>query len=321
MKTSSANSFRYGVTMLELLVIIAVVSLLAALLLPAVVNAVEGGRQSLCKSRLKELGIALNNYHDAYKTFPPFMIRNGFSPQVRLLPFLGQDSLAAAVNSESFVMGPGGKGGFDSRSIQSTPASLICPSAGNPQNAANYRVNNGTETHPRENNGAFSVWKILRERDFSDGLGQTVFISERIAGDFNDATYTASRDLWLTFAATGLEGLGGAEYRTVYRVVGDVSVHASKLGGAWFRDGFENSAYNHILGPNSSTPDCGPRSTLPWQDWFNMGGAVAARSYHPGGVHTLFGDGSARFVSDKIEFGVWQSIATRAGGEGAVPNF
>ena len=245
--------------------------------MPAVVQAVEGGRQSLCKSRLKELGTALHNYHDAYKTFPPHMITNGFSPQVRLLAFLGNDSLAAAVNSESFVMGPGGKGGFDPRPIQGTPSEFICPSAGSPQNASNYRVNNGTETHPRDNNGAFSIWTVLRERDFSDGMGQTVFISERISGDFNDATYTPSRDLWLTYAATGLEGLTGAEYRTVCRFVGDVSVHASKLGASWYRDGLANTAYNHILGPNSSTPDCGPRSSTSFQDWFNMSGAVAAQ--------------------------------------------
>jgi prepilin-type N-terminal cleavage/methylation domain-containing protein len=62
---------RRGFTLIELLVVIAIIAILIALLLPAVQQAREAARRSECKNRLKQLGLALHNYHDVYKWFPP----------------------------------------------------------------------------------------------------------------------------------------------------------------------------------------------------------------------------------------------------------
>jgi prepilin-type N-terminal cleavage/methylation domain-containing protein/prepilin-type processing-associated H-X9-DG protein len=71
MKLSAHRASRIGFTLIELLVVIAIIAILVALLLPAVQQAREAARRSTCKNSLKQLGIAMHNYHDVYNMFPP----------------------------------------------------------------------------------------------------------------------------------------------------------------------------------------------------------------------------------------------------------
>ncbi|MCA9163285.1 MAG: DUF1559 domain-containing protein, partial [Planctomycetales bacterium] len=88
-----------GFTLVELLVVIAIIAILIALLLPAVQQAREAARRSQCRNNMKQLGLALHNYHDSNQCFPPNShgnatnLPNGFSWRVMILPGLDQGPL------------------------------------------------------------------------------------------------------------------------------------------------------------------------------------------------------------------------------------
>ena len=113
---------RRGFTLVELLVVIAIIGILVALLLPAVQAAREAARKMSCSNNLKQLGIAMHNYHESYKTFPyngaytwTRQSNNGFrwsatqrgSVLVKLLPFMEQDTIYKQLDFHSqAVTGP-----------------------------------------------------------------------------------------------------------------------------------------------------------------------------------------------------------------------
>src|ERR671912_555830 len=101
---------RRGFTLVELLVVIAIIGILVALLLPAVQAAREAARRMQCGNNLKQLGLALHNYHDTFKVFPPALLNSGHvsagyvtanfpegprnhSGHLFLLPFIEQTTL------------------------------------------------------------------------------------------------------------------------------------------------------------------------------------------------------------------------------------
>jgi len=89
-----------GFTLIELLVVIAIIAVLIALLLPAVQQAREAARRTQCRNNLKQIGLALHNYHDVYNSFPnnyaAYRGANGFSWMVRILPFMVQRGITCA---------------------------------------------------------------------------------------------------------------------------------------------------------------------------------------------------------------------------------
>ncbi|MFM8475111.1 MAG: DUF1559 domain-containing protein, partial [Planctomycetaceae bacterium] len=107
-----ACRFRRAFTLIELLVVIAIIAILVALLLPAVQQAREAARRTQCKNNLKQIALALHNYHDVHSTFPPANVvrfdpvdgpyGDGWTWHARILPFLEQTNLYQRVSD---VMG------------------------------------------------------------------------------------------------------------------------------------------------------------------------------------------------------------------------
>jgi prepilin-type N-terminal cleavage/methylation domain-containing protein len=193
---------RFGFTLIELLVVIAIIGALVALLLPAVSSARESARRAQCVNNLKQIGIALTNYHDTVGSFPPGQIGAAdwmvWSAHAMLLPYLEQRPLYDAANF-NFGTGcrPDGKA-VENATVTRTKIDLfLCPSDINrlttPEGHNNYVGNSGVSPdstyHPGPFNGLFlgpdfdppdaQVRAII---DVTDGLSQSAAFSERVKG-------------------------------------------------------------------------------------------------------------------------------------------
>lgn len=153
MKSSARPSQRgrwLGFTLIELLVVIAIIAILIALLLPAVQQAREAARRTQCRNNLKQLGLALHNYHDSHSTFPPYKTWNngqdcaggpdgwtnqgGYSWRVMILPFIDQAPAYNRIdftNHHSQANCPGSTTSWGTITNQAIPG-YLCPSDSTP---------------------------------------------------------------------------------------------------------------------------------------------------------------------------------------------
>jgi prepilin-type N-terminal cleavage/methylation domain-containing protein/prepilin-type processing-associated H-X9-DG protein len=332
---------RRGFTLIELLVVIAIIALLIALLLPAVQAAREAARRIQCTNNLKQLGLALHNYETAVGALPMTMSLSGtgntvfydtaWSAQARLLPHLEGNPLFNAANLSVFKEDPP-----NSTVISLTVSEFICPSEVRPQvsthdyglsGVINYGMCGGDwfvwgGFNGPYNRQAFGPNRSLRLAAITDGLSQTLFVAEVKA-------YQASSNCrFTTLPSVNNPNNIPSPYADPFQVA-----HEYDNGLCSTENQFEfhtewSDGHVHAAGFTTAWPPNKAiigRSFYPGMD-LDLNGkneenggptfsAINARSYHPGGVNTLLGDGSVRFVKSTIDGMVWRSLGTVAGGE------
>jgi prepilin-type N-terminal cleavage/methylation domain-containing protein len=308
---------RCAFTLVELLVVLAIIAVLIGLLLPAVQRVREAAARTTCQNNLKQIGLALHNRHDAFGCLPPGSnspYPNLFSAHANLLAFLEQDNLQRIVN---FNRAPVPLGNDDGSA--NLPAAVVlvkvflCPSdsstgrvPGSDYGGTNYVACTGTGTVGNglasAGDGIFYLASRTRLADILDGASNTVAFSESLLGDGAAPTDRSSAD----GQRRVLELAGATDTTPTACKVGD-GLWPGQRGARWINGQYGDTLYNHYYTPNATFWDCGNAN--------HDKGLTAARSQHPAGVNVLLCDASVRPVSNGVAMDVWRALATRAGGE------
>ncbi len=301
-----------GFTLIELLVVIAIIAILIGLLLPAVQKVREAAARMSCSNNLKQIGVALHNYHSANNNFPPGSNPQGFTAVALLLPYIEQGNLSNQINFNA----PGGADDpTNSGPTATTIKMLLCPSdainaSSSGQAGNNYFANYGTAVQFFQNAGIANGPFALRDTPgvsvlgITDGTSNTAAFSELKKGDFNNAAYNPAD--WLNASSLGAPSTPDQAYALCQSIdKTNLSYQCFSAGGEWLGDDNTGTAYTHVGLPNST--NCAFLANLTF--------AVNASSYHTNGVNVLLCDGAVRFVTAGIDLPTWRALGTRNGGE------
>ncbi len=304
-----------GFTLVELLVVIAIIGILIALLLPAVQAAREAARRSQCSNNLKQLGLAVHNYHDTFKVFPPGVVAarlnagttfpTNMSWMPLLLPFMEQAPLYDQLQPYIVTRA---SSNFPSAIMNTVIAGLTCPS--DPNKGKKTTIHGEADPPPDNNDGFCGNYLLCNgSEQVTEGTGGNSF---RMNGMF----YYLSN----TNMAMVIDGTSNTVMSAEVLVVPETSTSHRDWRGRYYRAEHLSSIFSTYLPPNTTSADlC--RTCQAGSPYYAPCTAstptqvLYARSRHPGGVQAGLADGSVRFVSETVNTATWQAAGTREGHE------
>ncbi|PQO43180.1 DUF1559 domain-containing protein [Blastopirellula marina] len=296
---SRSKGKRRGFTLVELLVVIAIIGVLIALLLPAVQQAREAARRMQCTNNLKQISLAVHNYHDTFGVVPMNMpatftqgTRNGFSYLSTMLQFIEQGNVHDQLD---FRYGMSDSASSNNLSIIQTPIqTFLCPSdptpgvrsdlarswnypltattstvnTGGPAGVTTYKGWAGRTIDANGTNNRNAVFDrysdkaAVQFRDIIDGLSNTFIFVEQ----------SPSWSPWCAWAG------GNGDWSAIYDNTG-------RINAVWI-----------AFGKPPSNAELG------------SGARYAPNSFHPGGINVGYADGSVHFLPNTIEFSVYEGL-------------
>jgi prepilin-type N-terminal cleavage/methylation domain-containing protein/prepilin-type processing-associated H-X9-DG protein len=331
------NSSKSGFTLVELLVVIAIIGVLVALLLPAVQAARESARRAKCLNNLKQLGLAMHNYHDTHRAFPPGRGSGPFGPNpptnwapwfllsvsYQTLAYYEQGNLyeqfEARKNETSANFWDNANGPAKQRL-----SVFICPSSrllGNTYPGTNYLWSTGSmietggcNTVMRGANGVIAHDVCRRMSEITDGMSNTILAGEYIPGI--DAANGFKRVAAITVANRAFPTQAELDVVAAAPPTGSPPILTNN-GRWWAWHSHSNALFNTAAPPNWKCQFAAGGAGVGGAGlaWDSCVGIVPSRSQHPRGVNVCLADGSVRFVSDSILLLTWQRLGNAQDGE------
>jgi prepilin-type N-terminal cleavage/methylation domain-containing protein len=312
---------RRGFTLIELLVVIAIIAVLIGLLVPAVQKVRDAAARIQCANNLKQLGLALHNYHGTYEAFPTSTRPAGVTSLPRVswtigaLPFIEQDNLRREYDTTS------NWDSFTNLPLTSLPVKIFqCPSAPNPNR--------------RDGDPQVNAWDLVAVTDYAAATGVAAYATNvNPTGAVQPGIMQKNATVKIADVTDGLsntilivESAGRPQIyrgRTAYGAVPLQKVN----GGGWARPAsdltFQTSTPDGSSFPGSCAVNCTNGFDYPVYNMkpFGTEGTGEPYGFHTGVCNALLGDGSVRGIGSGISVQTFAALITRSGGEVIGPDF
>jgi prepilin-type N-terminal cleavage/methylation domain-containing protein len=311
---------RQAFTLVELLVVIAIIGVLIALLLPAVQAAREAARRTQCLNNLKQLGLAVHNFHDTHQRLPSSVRPTGLTPLPRiagmtfLLPFFEQGNLY-----DRYVQTSNWHHPENAEVVNTRIPGLLCPSTPNPDRidglpeASPWQATVGAVT---DYSPTIYVDQRLKDLGLVDEAGKGML-------EYNGRPRLADVTDGLSNTIMYAESAGRPFlYRGRKRISDNLTLHRVNAGG-WCRPAsdisIDGSSFDGTVLPGPCAINCTNGEDvagMPFpHPYYVTIGTSEPFSFHPGIAHFAFGDGSARAISQQIGIREFAALVTRGGAE------
>jgi len=294
---NASRSLRSAFTLVELLVVIAIIGILVALLLPAIQAAREAARRTECNNKLKQIGVALHNYHDTHQRLPHGSFpadRWGWQP--RLLPFI-----EGGAEFEQFDMNLQAWQGNNFQFISAIHKAFLCPS-------------DALSDSIREEEGFAAPTWSLSQSDYAACIGDyknTTGVGA--TPDYGNVGFSAGN------GPNPVRGVIGrwrwaARFADVTDGLSNTICVGECIGAMCITQNFGSQCFATTAHPINFMNES-LKNSLPTQGNPRWDESIGFRSFHPGGANFMLGDASVRFLSEDIDGVTYRALASRGGGE------